>query len=133
VIFGVSYVIVIWTVIAALTALFSGAMIGTRIRNLRALYRDEDTTDLKYRVFYAHQDIRRSVMRCLASLVAFLVGAWLWLLETGHLLEYRELIDWPWGLIFMAFLIFVNESLDRWALHWIRRETRRDTGRKVEL
>lgn len=117
----VSTVVIVWTVISALSVLFSGAMMATRIRSLRAVTRYPGNGDRPFRIFLAQQDIRRSTLRFLASVNGLGIGVTLWAVAEGWISRDLFIVrNWPWGMVLLALLILVNEALDRWALARLR-------------
>lgn len=126
---NVDSVVIVWTVVSLITVMVSGAMVYTRVRSLQTIHRYPGNGDKPFRIFLAQQDIRRSTLRCAASIVGLSVGALIWAVQTGHLLDYAHWVPrWPWGLVTMALLILANEVLDRWALHELRVRYRRMAG-----
>lgn len=118
---NVSTVVMAWTVISALSVLFSGAMMSTRIRSLRLIQRYPGNGDRPFRIFLAQQDIRRSTLRFLASVNGLGIGVALWGAAEGWF-SYDALLvkNWPWGMVLLALLILLNEAWDRWALARLR-------------
>lgn len=115
--------VIVWTVQAAIGVLFSGAMMLTRHRNLLTLERSTGNGDREYRIFLARQDIRRSLVRYLAFLLAFVVGVLFVVIEYTDRMPHPPawlLKHWIWLLSGLMTLVTANEVADHWALHHLR-------------
>lgn len=118
------WAVIVWTVQAAVGVLFSGVMMISRYGNLKALERYEGNGDRDYRIFLAQQDIRRSLVRYVSFMMAFAVGLLFTLTAHTSWLDRPPVWlvrNWSWLLVLMLGLVTVNEVIDRWALHRVRK------------